>query len=341
MLDGMTGSALTFPILIGDIGGTNARFSILHDAGHMPADVMQVATADYASIELAIQTAVLPALQIAPRSALLAIAAPVDGDEIALTNCGWTIKPKEMLQSFNLGAVVLLNDFEAQALAAASLSENDRVEIGSVGSPKLATRIVLGPGTGLGVAGLLRAGNSWLPLAGEGGHVDLGPRSDRDHEIFPHLNRIAGRVSAEEILSGRGLSNLYKAICAADGVEPTVMSPAAITECGLSGQNKQAAETITLFLTYLGRIAGDLALTFMARGGVFIAGGIAPRIMDAFKSGRFREAFEDKAPHQHLMASIPSYILTHPQAALAGLAKFASMPEDYAIAIKDRQWDRR
>ncbi len=330
--------ALPFPVLLGDIGGTNARFCLLSRPNDAPADIIQVRTADYESIDRALAEKVLPVFSQSPRSAILAIAAPVKGAEVTLTNCSWVIRPKRMITDLGLRNVILLNDFEAQALAAASLSPADLEPVGALDQPGYSTRIVLGPGTGLGVAGLLKANGTWIPIAGEGGHVDIGSRSARDHEIFPHLERIDGRVSAEEILSGRGLVNLYKAICRADGLDSVSATAAEISEHGLSGENRQAAEAIRLFVTYLGRLAGDLALTFMARGGVFVAGGISPKIISAFRTADFREAFEDKAPHRALIQTIPTFVITHPQAALVGLASYASAPRVFSLELEHRTW---
>ena len=148
---------------------------------------------------------------------MLAVAGPVDGDEIPLTNCPWVVQPQGMLDSLGLSDVVVLNDFEAQALAVVALGEEHMEKIGG-GAPEAdASRVVLGPGTGLGVAGLVRACGRWIPVPGEGGHMDIGPRTPRDFEIFPHLEPIEGRISGEQILCGRGLVNIYRAVAKADG----------------------------------------------------------------------------------------------------------------------------
>jgi glucokinase len=331
---------LAFPILIGDIGGTNARFSVLIDAESEPENFPTVQTADFATIDEAIAAVVLKTVSKKPKSAILAIAGPIDGDEIDLTNCDWVVRPKKMISDLGFDEVAVLNDFEAQALAVASLTEKDREPIGPISEAHEASRVVLGPGTGLGVAGLVHAHNTWFPVPGEGGHVDIGPRSERDFQIFPHLRRIEGRVSAEEIVSGRGLVNIYQAVCKADGLSPSLKTPPEVTEQGLSGENPQAAETIELFVGYLGRLAGDLALIFMARGGVFLGGGISPKIIDALRKPRFRAEFEDKAPHTELMKTIPTFVVTHPQAALAGLSSFARTPQSYGISLDGRHWQR-
>ncbi len=338
MADTMKTDKLPFPILIGDIGGTNARFSILLDAYAEPKPFPNVRTADYPTIDDAIQKIVLDTSSVQPRSAILAIAGPIDGDEIDLTNCDWVVRPKGMIADLGFEDVLVVNDFEAQALAVAALSDEYREALGTSNEPHMASRVVLGPGTGLGVAGLVYARHMWFPVPGEGGHVDVGPRSERDFQIFPHLKRIEGRVSAEEILSGRGVVNIYQAVCAADGVQPAFSDPADITAHGLNGTNPQAVETLSLFATYLGRVAGDMALIFMARGGVYLAGGISQKIIPALKGPEFRGAFEDKAPHTELMGTIPTFVVTHPQAALAGLASFARTPSAYGISTDGRRW---
>ncbi len=340
MADSMKTDALPFPILLGDIGGTNARFSVLADATAEATPFVSVKTADYATIDDAIQKVVLDENELKPRSAILAIAGPIDGDEIDLTNCDWVVRPKKMISELGFDDVLVVNDFEAQALAASELAAEHRETLGPEDQPHMASRVVLGPGTGLGVAGLVHARDMWFPVPGEGGHVDVGPRSERDFAIFPHLKRIEGRVSAEEILSGRGVVNIYQAICKADGIEASLKEPADVTAAGLDGSNPQAVETLSLFSTYLGRVAGDMALIFMARGGVYLAGGISQKILAALKKPEFRAAFEDKAPHNQLLATIPTFVVTHPQAALAGLASFARKPSAYGVSMDERRWQR-
>jgi glucokinase len=316
---------LHFPVLIGDIGGTNARFALLVDANAEPKEFPGVRTSGFASLEEAIQAAVLDRTSLRPRSALLAIAAPVEGDEIALTNHGWTVRPRPMLAAFGLEEIVIVNDFEAQALG---LRQEE------------AGCVVLGPGTGLGVAGLVHARGMWIPVPGEGGHVDIGPRSARDFAVFPHIETIGGRISGEQILCGRGLVNLYRAVAAADGAAPRLSDPADITAAAAAGDDAIALEALSIFVTCLGRLAGDLALVFMARGGVYLTGGIVQKIVPALQDGRFRAAFDDKAPHGALMREMPVHVVTHPLAALTGLAAYARTPARFGVELAGRRWLR-
>ena len=330
--------ALKFPILIGDIGGTNARFALLLDSFAEPKMFPVIQTADFETVDDAIQATVLDKTSVQPKSAVLAVAGPIDGDEIDLTNAPWVIRPQQMLAGLGIEEVIVVNDFEAQALAISSLGEQSRTQIGGGEVHEGASRVVVGPGTGLGVAGLVRARNMWIPVAGEGGHVDLGPRTERDLAIWPHLETIEGRVSGEQVLCGRGLVNLYRAIAAADGAEPVHTTPAEITEAAVNQKDPLSIEAVDLFATYLGRVAGDLALIFMARGGVFIAGGIFQRIIPILKSEQLRAAFEDKAPHSALMREIPLFVVTEPLAALAGLATYARTPRFFGLETTGRRW---
>ncbi|WP_018235329.1 glucokinase [Ensifer sp. BR816] len=330
--------SFSFPILIGDIGGTNARFALLVDAASGPTQLPPVKTGDFATIEEALQKSIFDKIAVRPRSAILAVAGPIKSDEIPLTNAGWVIRPRDMLASLGLGDVLVINDFEAQALAIAAPADEDVVQIGGGSVRPKSSRVVLGPGTGLGVAGLVFAQDTWIPVPGEGGHVDIGPRSERDFRIWPFLDPIGGRMAGEQILCGRGIMNLYRAVCAADGLEASFKDQAEVTTSALSGQDPAAVETVSLFCTYLGRVAGDMALVFMARGGVFLAGGISQKILPALMKPEFRAAFENKAPHSALMQTIPTFAVVHPMAALSGLAAFARAPKDFGVAMEGRRW---
>ena len=331
-------TALRFPVLIGDIGGTNARFSIVLDANSEATEPQIVQTANFKTIDEAIQAAVLDRSSIQPNSAVLAIAGPVDGDEIPLTNCPWVVKPRQMFANLGLSEVVVLNDFEAQALAVVALGEEHMEKIGGGTPEPHASRVVLGPGTGLGVAGLIYALDHWIPVPGEGGHMDIGPRTPRDFEVFPHIGKLEGRISGEQILCGRGLVNVYRAVARTDGKPTPFTTPAEVTAAALSKSDPVAEEALALFVTCLGRTAGDLALVFMGRGGVFLTGGIAQKIVPALKAGNFRAAFEDKAPHSALMREMPVYVITHPLAALLGLAAYARTPSLFGVQTAGRHW---
>ena len=237
-----------------------------------------------------------------------------------------------------LKEMILLNDFEALSLCLPGLERQDIDPIGAGIARTKGTRVVVGPGTGLGAGALVRGRESWIPVPGEGGHIDFGPISERDFAIWPNLERPEGRISGETLLSGSGLLRLYRGICATDRVAPRFTDPSEISERGLVDRDRQAIETLTLFSTYLGRLAGDLALIFMARGGVYLAGGISTKISPVLKSGAFRAAFLDKAPHTDILETIPTAIITQTDPALAGIAAFARAPGQFVVDLTGRRW---
>lgn len=329
---------LPFPVLIGDIGGTNARFSLVPGETGETVRFPNVHTADFASIDDAIAAVVIEKGGAAPKSAMLALAGPISGDRVPLTNCPWVVEPKKTVTRFGLEEIVLLNDFEAQSLALPELAEKDLDPIGGGPMTSDGARLVLGPGTGLGAGALLKARDIWVPVPGEGGHIDLSPVSERDFAIWPNVERTGGRIGAETLLCGSGMVRLYRAVCATDGVAPELTTPKEITEAGLAGLNRQAAETLSLFAVHLGRVAGNLALVFMATGGVFLAGGISAKIAPVLKSGGFREAFLAKWPHTRLLERMATSIVTREDAALAGIAAFARAPARFAVSLTGRRW---
>jgi len=329
-----------FPVLIGDIGGTNARFQILRDrdAAIETFDIVQ--TADFDNVEMAITETVLSKTDTRPKTIILAAAGPITGDGLDLTNSAWNIEPRKIFDLGSFERIVLLNDFEAQGLSLPFLTDGDLCQLGDgdTETNRNDTKIVLGPGTGLGVGGIIKAGGIWIPLCGEGGHMDLGPRTAREAVVWQHLEKAEGRVSAEQVLSGQGLINAYRAICRSDGLEEKLTSPSSISAAALEAQDRQAVEALTLFCTCLGRVAGDLAAIVMAKGGVYIAGGIGKKIHPFLEKSPFRAAFEDKAPHSELMRQIPTYLVTHELPALVGLAAYARQPELFGVDISQRVW---
>jgi glucokinase len=331
-------SGIPFPVLIGDVGGTNARFALVGGRQEAPARMPDVQTADFPTIDDAIAATLMPNASVGPKSAVLALAGPITGDAVPLTNCDWVVEPKRLIERFGLDEVILLNDFEAQSLSLPGLTARDLDQIGGGTAKPEATRLVVGPGTGLGAGALVRAGGMWIPVPGEGGHIDFGPVTPRDMAIWPHLERVLGRISAEALLCGPGLLRLYRGIAGTDGKPAQFNTPAGVTAAGLARSDPVAAEAIDLFSTYLGRFAGDLALVFMPRGGVYLAGGIPTRIAPALKSGGFREAFVAKAPHREITEEIATAIIVKTDAALAGIAALAQNPSRFVVELQGRRW---
>ncbi len=321
-----------FPVLIGDIGGTNARFAIIRDSNSTaePFDLVRIRSFD--TIEDAIQSAVLDKTSLLPATMMLAIATPLFGEEFHLTNGDWVIRPRDLITRFNLSAVCLMNDFAAQALAAIILPKQELEFIGHDNIVDQAPKVVIGPGTGLGIANLVYVNDNWSILSGEGGHVDLGPRTVREIEIWPHLNRLEGRVSAELAVSGQGLENLYQAICTTDRAQTGIKTAADISSSAIDGTDDRAIEAVYLFLTLLARVAGDMALITLASGGIYIAGGIPQKIQSFVNTKHFRDEFENKAPHRHILEKYAICMVTHPNPAMAGLAACVTQPGRFYTA---------
>ncbi|MBB4304638.1 glucokinase [Rhodobium orientis] len=320
---------LHFPLVLADLGGTNLRLGYLADPAADMRFLKKVKVADYPGLGAAM-AAVLAEFGTRVRTAIIAFAGPVGGDDMRLTNHPWDITPKKVAGDVGLDEVILVNDFAAQALALPGLDAGELSQIGGRGPVAHAAKLVLGPGTGLGVAGLVPSPGGWVPVAGEAGHVELGPGDD-DEEIWRHLERIEGRVTAETVISGPGLLRLYRAVCAAAGSAPTFDAPEKITAA--AKDDALAGRALECFVAALGRTAGDLALVFLAKGGVFLSGGIAPRIVPWLQAGGFRAAFEAKAPHRDLVTAMPVYVVTTAEPALAGLCALAKGTDRFAIDL--------
>ncbi len=331
---------IAFPVLIGDIGGTNARFALIAERSAPPQTFPAVITADFPDIETAIEANVLAHASLRPRSAIIDLAGPITGDAVPLTNAHWVLRPADVLQRTRMRDIVLLNDFEALALALTALGEADLEPIGGEPAGAAGAKVVLGPGTGLGVGALVEAGGLFVPVPGEGGHVALGPDEPDEFPIWAEIEPEHGRISAEALLCGRGLVRLYRAVARAEGIEPAHGKPPEITGAALAGSDRIAERALSLYCRLLGRLAGDMALIFMARGGVYVGGGIPPRILPFLAQGEFRRAFEAKAPHNAVMAAIPTWVITRDNPAMPGLAAFARTPERFGVSLAGRRWRR-
>jgi glucokinase len=258
-------------------------------------------------------------LAAAPSQSIIAVAGPVMGGAIRLTNLGWTTS-EDSMRAAGYGAVRLINDYEALALGAAHFRPADLRHAGGPtdGEPGR-TLAVLGPGTGFGASALARTADGEMVLATEGGHIGFAPYDALELEVLKVLAAKFGRVSVERIVSGPGLANLHAALCEVHGEPVATVGPAAITQGARTG-DAACARSVEQFCAILGGVAGDLALALGARGGVFIGGGIAPGIADLLLASRFRERFEAKGRLSAYVEAVPTWIITHPQAALISAA---------------------
>ncbi len=303
-------------ILLGDIGATNARFGLLSNGHLNTINSFEVAKfGQFTDVLAMFIKEHCGQIQIA--QALLAIAGPVNGDRAVLTNSSWVVDVGELQRAFGL-QVRIVNDFEAVAYSLPSLTSTDLAGIGGGRSEAGAPMAVLGPGSGLGVACLIDRSEKGV-IASEGGHATLAGTCEQEDRIVDHLRKRFGHVSAERAISGSGLENIYQAIAALEGLDILPRNATEITKNALSGECQLARRSLHAFCAFLGSFAGNVALTFGARGGVYIAGGISPRILDFLVQSEFRKRFEAKGRFRGYLAAIPSYVITHPAAALIGL----------------------
>jgi len=306
--------------LVGDIGATNARFGLVSPGGKL-LHWQSYACEQYPTIDDALarylgERAGLPM----PRQAAIAVASPVTGDWVAMTNHPWRFSIAALKARFGFDRLEVINDFTALALALPRLGPDDRMTVGGGASVPGVPLAVLGPGSGLGVSGLVPCGSGWVALTGEGGHATMAPATDRESAVLDRMRRHFDHVSAERVLSGPGLVNLYNALSEINGVPSLGYTPAQITDLAMRGEDPVCAETTTMFCAMLGTMAANLALILGARGGVYIGGGIVPRLGRFFADSPFRARFQAMGRFESYLAAIPSHVVTHHLPAFLGCA---------------------
>lgn len=310
------------PRLLADIGGTAVRFA-LQRPGRPPGPSAHYAVARYPRFEDAVAHFLAQSKEARPAEAVLAVAAPIAGDSITLTNGPWTFSARALRRRFGWRRLRVVNDFAALARALPLLRPRDLLKIGGGARVKGAPMIAIGPGTGLGAAALVFGPGGPIPLAGEGGHATLAPADERESAVVAALRRRFGHVSAERAVSGPGLVNLLAAVCEIEGVTPPRATPEGIARRALDGSSPFCAEALAMFCAMLGTAAADLALAFGAKGGVFIGGGILRRYRRYFADSPFRTRFESKGRYSAYLAAIPTYLILREDAALLGAAALA------------------
>jgi glucokinase len=311
-------------VLIADIGATNSRFALVGADGR-PHRIISFADDGVEDAEAAIAQ-YLRLTRSKPDAAVLAVAAPVDGDAIAMTNRDWRFRLTDLAKRFRFSHIRAVNDFEAAAWSLLRLAPTDMRPLGSAqgsqpgagGGAQRATKVVFGPGTGLGVAALVHTEHGWCAVATEGGHTAFGAASNEEEPIFARLRAECGAVSAECVLSGPGLERLHRAVHGSK----TKLTTEAIVKYAKEGEEAESA-TVSLFARLLGRFAGDLALMFKALGGIYVAGGVAQRIGSALDVHAFRAAFEAHPPYEKLLRPIPTTLITLEEPGLLGCAVLA------------------
>ncbi len=323
-------------ILLADIGGTNARFAIAAD-GNLGA-VEHIAVADHADVADAIAAFLGRRPGSEPiDAAVLGVAGKVDNGRCVITNSRWLIDAEMLRTEFALRSVRLLNDFEALAWALPHFTAADLQTVTEGEASPAAPMLVLGPGTGFGAACFVPGQGAGFAIATEAGHATLPGCSPREDAVIDHLRQRFDHVSIERALSGDGLTNLYRAIAAVDGVAVPLRNAAEITDAAIAGRSPVDQAALDMFCALLGAVAGDLALAFCARGGVFIGGGIVPRFPRELARSEFRARFEAKGRYRPYLASIPIRIITRDDATFVGLKAFAESAAADAFPTADQR----
>ena len=302
-----------------DIGATTTRCALIDDKGQEVAPET-FENADFTGI-VGVLRRYLEHRRAGDRPvrAALAVAAPILGDEVQMINIGWRFSQTELKQALELKRLTVVNDFAAVAWALPQLGEGDVARIGGGESVPRAVLATLGPGSGLGVAALVPAADGWAVMTGEGGHVSMpGATPDEDRVLALVRERFDGHCSAERILSGPGLVNLYVALAEIAGRGRPTVTPADVTNLAKQGE-PLARKTLATFFAMLGTVAANLALTTGALGGIYIAGGIVPRLVEQLRESDFRARFEDKGRYREYLAAIPTHVITAPLPAFRGL----------------------
>jgi glucokinase len=314
-------------LLIGDIGGTNARFALATPDQPGFHDVLTLKCADYASADDAIRHYLGDVSAASPGVICLAVAGPIVNNTVEVTNNHWTLNAADIAADFGIDRVRLLNDFEALAHSIPHLSAGDLESIGLPEKKPLPEEqfnvAIVGPGTGLGAAGLIKRGSTVIPIVGEGGHIGFAPKSQVQVEILAALRGKFDRVSVERLVSGSGLENIYWALTRIHGEQRTQLSAKEIFANAGDGGDPRAAEATHMFFEILGQVAGDLAMTMGAEDGVYLAGGIAKRYPEMLQNSGFRNAFDNKGRHRAYMERIPTMLITHDEPGLLGSAHCA------------------
>jgi glucokinase len=325
-----------FPVITCDIGGTNVRAALFDRPGAPARELPACKTEDFAGLSEALDV-VLADVAVRPASAMVCAAGPVQGRQVKLTNAAWTVDGPEVARRCGLAQGMLFNDFEAQALSLPVLRDEWTHAIGAVPATP-GTRLIHGPGTGLGTAALLEIGGQWCPVASEAAHSDFAPVSDEERSFWPLVEPVHGRITPEALISGPGLRRLHRARLAAQGKARPDEDGVAIVDAALADPAGEEARTVRQFWRLVARFSGDMALAFLAKGGVTLAGGILPRILPLLDEAEFRTVFENKAPYHDLAARIPVRVITGKDTVLPGLGAIAAQPERYLLDYAARAW---
>jgi glucokinase len=316
-----------------DIGGTHARFALADVAGgkvQSLGEPITLKTAEHASLQTAWEDFGQQIGSPLPRSAAIAIACPIQGEVLKLTNNPWIIRPTMICEKLNVDQYRLVNDFEAVGHAVAQADDSYFSSLcgPDIALPATGTISIIGPGTGLGVAHILRSPTEYHVQATEGGHIDFAPLDSIEDAILARLRNRYRRVSVERVVSGPGIIEIYETLAQIEGRAVQAIDDKSLWALGTSGEDSLAAAAVDRFCLSLGSVAGDIALA-QGGGGVVIAGGLGLRIKDTLARSGFAERFKAKGRFEAMMANIPVKLITHPQPGLFGAA--AAFAREYAL----------
>lgn len=304
-------------LLVADVGGTNARFSLVTAEGEF-THALKLKCAEFSEFVMLLQE-YLERLDVArPTKACIAVAAPVIGDLVEFTNNPWSFSISAVKKALRIEHLHVVNDFEALAHSLSTLPSEELIAIGGDKIMLDGNKVVLGSGTGLGVAGLVAMGDDWRPVVGEGGYIDVAPKTQYERAVWQNLFTRYGRVSGERILSGPGLQELFRAINEVNDYDHKNYSPEIIVGNAVENVCSASRDTIDLFCSFLGDVAGSICLVFGARGGVYLGGGILLQILPLLKKSNFRKRFEDKGRISSYMKDIPTFVINDTTSALKG-----------------------
>jgi glucokinase len=305
--------------LLADIGGTNARFALERAPGRIE-DIETLACADHASFVDAVRAYLArhPAEQV--RHANIAIATLIEGDLVKMTNHCWAFSIREARAALGLDTLLVVNDFAALAASVPALPAAELVQVGGAQAMPDSVIGLVGAGTGLGVAGLIPAQGRWTVLQSEGGHVAFSPMDEREQAILSYCWSRWPHVSAERLVSGPGLALIHEALASRAGAGTPALEPAQVVERALAGSDPLCVDALDAFCGMLGTVAANVAVTLCARGGIYIGGGVVPRLGEWFARSSFRARFENKGRYSAYMAQIPCFVIHSPYPALSGAA---------------------
>lgn len=312
--------------LVADIGGTNARFAMVRGSvktGFGVEQARRLKNRDFEDLRDAVHAYLESCEGNRPARACFAVAAPIVPGKVKLTNSTWRFDPVELAADLGLDSLLAVNDFAAQARGAPLALPEDRVTLNTGTAVAGAPSAVLGPGTGLGLGLVVPAGKRTVIVATEGGHAGFAPRTDEEVAVGRYIADEYGYVSWERLLSGRGLVNIHRALCALDGVSWPAHRPEDITAEALADPDSMPGRVVAFFCAVLGAYAGDVAVLTGARGGVYLAGGIAPKVLPILESSAFLARFQRRGPMTRYAQSIPVHVITSETAALIGAAAIA------------------